>query len=365
MISCRHSGKSIADLELMPQEWHSANYKEVPEMSHPELNKISYRTRWSFLLAIVPMLVAPLLLLSVNHAFAAQYLNSAEPMCSGSDSTVLMCDDFEDGAWYYYSGGQNDYATVNKGWKGESPIGPDPLGHNYGRCLPTYVGGAVGTNCSAESRNTNDGSGNQARHQFSPSATPYNEIYLRFYLFMPTGYNPYHHKLLSIGWNDALMGEQHIIVDLRTFADPIIPTGCIMVGTFPPDRESTNNCWLFQNQGNDLFLTTNKWYYLELHLKLNTSGQSNGVYEMWADECGTNGLGCTGPGTLRTRFTGGAGFREAGQIKTILFEAWQNPPFSGTRNWDQIVVRTTRIGPMGVTGGTNLPPAAPTNLRIQ
>ena len=53
-------------------------------MNHPELNKISYLTRWSFLLAIVPMLVAPLVLLPVNHAFAAQYLNSAEPMCSGS-----------------------------------------------------------------------------------------------------------------------------------------------------------------------------------------------------------------------------------------------------------------------------------------
>ena len=41
-------------------------------MNHPELNKISYLTRWSFLLAIVPMLVAPLVLLPVNHAFAAQ-----------------------------------------------------------------------------------------------------------------------------------------------------------------------------------------------------------------------------------------------------------------------------------------------------
>src|SRR5438093_7825119 len=79
-------------------------------MNHPELNKISYLTRWSFLLAIVPMLVAPLVLLPVNHAFAAQYLNSAEPMCSGSDSTVLFCDDFEDGAWYYFSG-TNDYRS--------------------------------------------------------------------------------------------------------------------------------------------------------------------------------------------------------------------------------------------------------------
>ena len=39
-------------------------------MNHSELNESSHRTRCPFLFAIVPML------LSVNHAFAAQYLNS-------------------------------------------------------------------------------------------------------------------------------------------------------------------------------------------------------------------------------------------------------------------------------------------------
>ncbi len=328
-------------------------------MNHPELNKISYLTRWSFLLAIVPMLVAALVLLPVNHAFAAQYLNSAEPMCSGSDSTVLFCDDFEDGAWYYFSG-TNDYATVNKGWKGEFGIWPDPLGlvHNYGRCLIDGLqGGAVGTGCSAESRNTNDGQGNQARHQFGPSATSVNEIYLRFYIYMAAGYNPTHHKLLSIGWGDAIMGEQHIIVDLRVFTSPMDGTGCIMIGTFAPDRDPVNACWLNQNQGNNISFATGRWYYLEYHLKLNTSGQADGVWEMWADDCGANGLGCTGSGTLRTRYTGGAGLREGGQIKTILFEAWQGTAFSGSRYWDQIVARTTRIGPMRVL-------LAPQNLRV-
>jgi hypothetical protein len=262
-----------------------------------------------------------------------------------------MCEDFEDGAWYYFPG-SHDYQTDNKGWKGEFGPQPDPEGENYGRCLPSYVGGVAGTDCSGVSINDADGQGNQGRHKFNAGAV--NEIYIRFYIRMASGYltGLNHHKLLSIGWADALQGEQHIIIDLRRFTGTPDGVGCVMVGEFEGGAiEPTNTCWLFQNQGNDIGFAEDHWYYLEYQIKLNTVGQSNGIYRMWADDCGTDGLDCTGSGTLRTQYTDGAGFREEGQLEVILFEAWQNNNFSGERYWDQIVVATERVGPMALGGG--------------
>ena len=47
---------------------------------------------------------------------------------------------------------------------------------------------------------------------------------------------------------------------------------------------------------------------LALHrtrIKLDTpKGSGNGIVQVWADNCGVNGLGCTGPGTLRLSHTG-------------------------------------------------------------
>ena len=57
--------------------------------------------------------------------------------------------------------------------------------------------------------------------------------------------------------------------------------------------------WMDQNQGNDLFIENDKWYYIEVHIKLNDPGINNAIYELWMDDCGTDGLGCTGSGTLR------------------------------------------------------------------
>src|SRR3989344_5770733 len=55
----------------------------------------------------------------------AVYLNSAEPGCDGTDSNVLLCDDFEDGDWYVTDG--DNMVAANDGWFGTiyaNPITP-------------------------------------------------------------------------------------------------------------------------------------------------------------------------------------------------------------------------------------------------
>src|SRR5437764_1153899 len=44
-------------------------------------------------------LLCGMVFLDVREAGADPYLNSSELQCNGSDPTVLMCDDFEDGDW--------------------------------------------------------------------------------------------------------------------------------------------------------------------------------------------------------------------------------------------------------------------------
>ena len=125
--------------------------------------------------------------------------------------------------------------------------------------------------------------------------------------------------------------------------------------------------WLDQNQGKNIRFENNKWYYIEAHLKLNTPGFSNGVFEVWVDDCGTDGLGCTGPGTLRTRYTNRQ-FRDdsSQKIEVTWFENWGNAGSTGEEYYDQFYAATRRIGPMAVgAGGDTPPPAPPTRLRIE
>jgi hypothetical protein len=105
---------------------------------------------------------------------------------------------------------------------------------------------------------------------------------------------------------------------------------------------------MLQNQGNDLTIVPGRWYYVEVQLKLNTPGNvANAEYRLWMDDCGTDGLGCTGPGTLRSEHTGRR-FRTTTDDKMSMawLENWGNPSSTGEEYYDQFYVATRRIGPM-------------------
>lgn len=325
-------------------------------MDHKKLRQISYPTRLSFLFAIVPMLITLLLLLSVNQIFAHQYFN-----CTGTEPTInsnantLMCDDFEDGDWYRtneLNGGGGRSNPVNDGWLGDTFSPLDPTGQGYARCGSL---GAVGTNCT--STHPTAGGKPEAFHFFAPSETVYNEIYHRWYLKFSPGYRFGHEKLVFYQHSDSGGSTEQVATIMTPFGSNTFDY-TVMV----PDIRAG------QNQGRNLSFTPGHWYYMEVHIRLdNPKGAGNGLIETWADDCGADGRGCTGPGTLRQVYTGNIRPSSSKGLGVIWQENWSNSSTmtsSGEVYNDQVVVSRTRIGPMKSGGGDLTPPPAPV-LSIQ
>jgi hypothetical protein len=292
------------------------------------------------------MLVAAVFLLSVDRVFAAQYLNCpSEPVFNSGDSTILMCDDFEDGTWYVNNSGQGGRKDpLNDGWDGEFFAPLDPQG--YGRCGSL---GAVGTNCTSTS-GFRSGARAEGIHFFAPNETRYNEIYHRFYTKFLPGYKFGMEKLVFYQHDENTDGQVGL---LQT------PFGNNYFSFF----SMVANVYYDQNQGNLLRFTPGNWYYIEARVKLDTpKGSGTGVVQVWADDCGTSGLGCTGPGTLRLSYSG-LNIRPSDSqgLGVIWQENWSpssGMTASGEVYNDQVIVRTQRIGPMGVM-------QPPSNLKAQ
>jgi hypothetical protein len=295
------------------------------------------------------MLVAPVFLLSVDRVFAAQYLNCpSEPVFNSGDSTVLMCDDFEaDGKWYVAKGAGSRNVAGNDGWEGEFFAPLDPQG--YGRCGSL---GAVGTTCTATT-GQRTGARAEGMHWFGPAENRYDEIYHRFYTKFLPGYVFGHEKLVFYQHDESTNGQVGLLQ--TPFAQNTFD-----FATQPPDSKRYP-----QNQGNDLRFTPGKWYYIEVHIKLDApKGSGTGIIQVWADDCGTSGLGCTGPGTLRLSYSG-LNIRPSASLG--LGVIWQeNWGANANGTWvsvgevynDQVIVRKQRIGPMGVI-------QPPFNLKVQ
>ena len=277
------------------------------------------------------------------------YFNSSEPGCDGSNSNYLMCDDFEDGDWYSKDCDQANSSgglLQTDGWCGTifaNPITPP------GAAVCGNLG-VNGTNCTAtRGFYSGIGSKNNGIHKFANNVAV-DEIYVRWYQKQLPGYVFGHEKILTLQaegiWQCCMFmypwGGTSVAPDLQNEG-------------WPDER-------LAQNQGNALAVVPGRWYYYEIHIKLGTcSGttcQNDGVYDLWMDDCGTNGLGCTGPGTLRAHWTGRP-FRGSSShhIREVWFNNWANPGSIGNNYLDQIIVATRRIGPMGV--GTVSPPPPP------
>ncbi len=331
-------------------------------------------------------------LTAVSPTAAAPYLNSSEPQCSGSDSTVVMCDDFEDGDWAQTNcnGTRNGVQVTtnaqtyapNDGWCLNVFASQDFAGtSNF-----TVTGGAVGTSRAATSGVRSGTSGMMGNHGFPGN---YTELWIREYIYFKSDYVGGHEKMfdfLPVNWNPG--GGDIIALGYNTFGSnrfcwiPYKHQDGGLAGQGP-----SASSWICQNQSNGtgtdtlgnstptgapITWQTGHWYYLEVHIRMNTASNFDGHYNMWMDDCGTDGTACTGPGTLRAKHNGilymtpadvSGGSYGSATIKGFWQENWSNPSSSGTTYYDQIVVATRRIGPMGV--GAAIPPAAPSQLSVQ
>ena len=269
------------------------------------------------------------------------YFNSSEPGCNGSDPNVLFCDDFESGSWYTSDCDHGGNTAAQKGWCGTiyaNPITPSGAASCGSR-------GANNTNCAANGGLHSGGQGgvNMANHQFSGG--PVTELWARWYYKTDPGYQWGAEKNTNFTKAAGDITWFNIQFNCGTGAAQSTATPSIQIIHGP-----SNNCWS-PNQGS-FSLQSGRWYYFEVHARLNSSGTvSDGLIDMWINDCGTNGV-CSGTPTLRTHLTN-VGFdrNQTGcqtspcKIETLWFENWANPGSTGNGYLDQIKV--SKAGPIG------------------
>jgi len=288
----------------------------------------------------------------------AMYFNSAETGC-GTDANVILCDDFEDGTWYEKncdvannSGGllQTDgwcgtiWSMTGSGQPGGPPITPPAAA----RC---GVGvGAKGTRCAADGgvHSGGQGGGNMADHNLGPNANGYTELWLRYYIKPLPGYVYGAQKMITFNADPAGTGGISIGGSGSPFGDGAYDTCPVYDCNFLQPGDPDAVYYYRQNQGSRYMLKDHQgvWTYVEMHIKLNTPGQKNGVWELWLNDCGAAGI-CTGTPTLRTRATTVQWQAPNANllIRALWFENWANPGSTGTELYDQ--VKVVKAGPVG------------------
>ena len=328
------------------------------------------------------MLLAPLPFLSAGQVFADPFFNSSEPGCDGSDPNVLWCDDFEDGDWVQTdSGGYRDGNIItptaetyppNDGWAGDVyyPTGasgvfnkalPGPADSpNYAVCGGM---GVAGTPCAATSGlrvpiDSQGWQGMMGAHSLK-GRTNYTHIYHRYYIKPLTGFTWGHEKLYT--YNPCCLQAGIILGNTSSYFGSGTPQ--MFVATEGNWRLQNRNLgpspdhvgWVVDGATLQWFvLRPGNWYALQIEIDTLA-----GILRMWMDNCGANGLGCTGQPTLRMEHTnvnwGGK------SIGTLWLETWSNAGSRGTTYFDQFKVST--VGPIGFSGQSNTrdrtPPPTP------
>lgn len=177
----------------------------------------------------------------------------------------------------------------------------------------------------------------------------FREIYYRMDLRMEPGWvgDPAKLSRATIftepdDWSQAMIahlwgdGQGRLLVDPVRCVGPDDRPKCEGYNDFP------NMDWIGNRSGvSPIFATesSGRWFDVEAHVRLNDPGESNGVQEFWID------------GRLEARREGldfVRGYTDYG-INAIFFENYWNDgsPREQARFFDNIVVSTERIGPLG------------------
>ncbi len=281
---------------------------------------------------------------SVNVAGAppsSMFFNSSETGC-GSDANVLLCDDFEDGTWYEKNcdnANQSGGLLQTDGWCG-TIYNNAGLAAGTGKCGNAgYKSSCAATTGVKGTPGFSSTTGNMADHALAQGTA---EIWVRFYTKPQAGYTFGQEKWLTFNADEPGSGGIRWGNLMWNCGDYAQPTGTISMHFNPP----MDICQK-QNQASAIELVGGNWYFTEVHFKLNTPGQANGVFELWMDSCGSTGNSCPATPTLRIKRTDVQTDRaNTGElIKVLWFEAWAEPFSVGERLLDQIKV--SKVGPIG------------------
>lgn len=177
--------------------------------------------------------------------------------------------------------------------------------------------------------------------------TDFNEIYWRLYLRNEPGWSGYPNKLTRAtifgsesSWANAILAnvwssdsEPVIVLDPASGIDE---SNSLVTTSY---NDFANLRWLGATPGSaPVFAaeTAGHWFCIEAHVKLNTPGESDGIFELWVD------------GSLDSQETG-LNWRGTWQnygINAVFFENYWNDgaPGERTRYLDNLVISTERIG---------------------
>ena len=276
------------------------------------------------------------------------YFNSMEPGAgkTGTNSNYLMTDDFSRGAWYELN--YDDAVAIDStfanvcGWGGNiyDPITPPSASVSggvglHGRTYAATSGYLDGT----------IGGHNMAEHGFSGS-THVTESYFRLYFQRQSDYNGGHEKMFD--FTRGFGTGQMVALAYNYFGTGQI-RGIPYLHQDDGVASQPGNGWFLSNQAPIVYTNSGSWYCVEMHIKLNTPGVWDGLWEMWLDDMGIDGRSGPATPTLRSQYTDvlyrNSGSEASVDIGGIWIENWANAPTTGTTYYSNIIVSKT--GPIG------------------
>jgi Polysaccharide lyase 14 len=281
--------------------------------------------------------------------------HAAEPFCPKGNSpspNVIWCDSFEDedlapngtvsGNYFEFDTDSGDHARVSsESFDGKYSLrsrwqaGEVDAGHfmrNFGR-------NPIGSQ--------------------SHSQQDFREIYWRFYFKLQdafTGFPDKYTRAISFAgpnWQQAMAAHlwadenarDHLLLDPTTWINDQSQL------TSTKWNDFANQIWLGAKRGATT-IQAGRWYCLEAHVKLNTPGQSDGVFEFWIDDK---------LDAAETNLNWVKSWTDYG-INSVFFSDYWNAgsPKEQERYLDAVVISSQRVGCMNTVR-----PLSPTNLRVQ
>ncbi|MGQ0702379.1 MAG: hypothetical protein ACT4PM_04510 [Gemmatimonadales bacterium] len=271
--------------------------------------------------------------------------------CANPQPAWIWCDDFEQdhlSTYFEYDNDGGDFARAagvgtngSTGMRGRwqaGEVGAGALRLAFGRTPSSYL------------RPVDAGTSN------------YREIYWRMYVRNQSGWTGGGGDKLSraivfvaINWSEAVSahvwsggsGSNYLTIDPASGTDE---AGNLRSTGY---NDFTNWRWLGGAQGQTPIFSAaavGQWYCVESHVRLNTAGQSDGVFELWINDA------------LEAQRTGlnWVGGYSAYGINSVFFENyWNNgSPVAQERYFDDIVVSTQRVGCSSVSAPPS--PSSPT-----
>ena len=283
--------------------------------------------------------------------------HAAESFCpkgSNPSANVIWCDSFEDED--LGTGG-----TVGENYYDFSP-GSDP--QNMVRTSSESILGsyALKNHWNAGAGSSSPGSfmrtfGRNPANSLSHSSQDFDEIYWRIYVKLQPGFVGQPDKLTRAMIFAKSDWSQAIIAHLWA------PSGLLETD---PARGIDASSQLITSGWNDFAnldflglsrsanaLTPGAWHCIEAHVKLNTPGASDGVFEFWMDD-----VLQAGRSDLNWRYS----WQDYG-INTVMFSNYwgATSPVEQERYLDALVISTARIGCLNSLA----PPKPPSNVTVQ